>query len=58
MQSFIGVKCHSAMAHYEGAAQILKARRYYNPADDFEAKLLLSLRGPVVCEEIIHSRRD
>jgi hypothetical protein len=36
------------MGHVEGAAQILKARRYYDPADDFESKLLLSLRGPVV----------
>jgi hypothetical protein len=34
--------------HCEGAAHLLKARQYQQPQDDFEYKLLLSLRGPVV----------
>ena len=38
-----------------GAAQVLKGRGYTGPKDDFESKLLLSLRGPVVCScKIIH----
>ncbi|EPE33525.1 hypothetical protein GLAREA_06538 [Glarea lozoyensis ATCC 20868] len=62
-QSFIGVRGAAYMGHVEGAAQILRARRYYNPADDFEAKLLLSLRGPVLfmgvlSDKIQFSRRE
>jgi len=40
--------------HGKGAAQILKARGYYNPQDDFEAMLLLSLRGPVLFEGLLN----
>ena len=42
--------------HGEGAAQILKARAYYDPRDDFEQKLLLSLRGTVLFEALVNPR--
>lgn len=42
--------------HCEGAAQILKARGPRDAQDDFENKLLLSLRGPVLFEGIFNNR--
>ncbi|KAH8598413.1 hypothetical protein B0O99DRAFT_538505 [Bisporella sp. PMI_857] len=54
-QSFLGIK-EKQWGHYEGAAQILRARRYYNPQDDFECKLLLSLRGPVLLGAIFDAK--
>ena len=41
------------IGHSAGAAQILKSRGYFGPQDEFESKLLLSLRGAVV-----HSHRS
>lgn len=35
-------------SHPEGAARILKSRGLSGPRDEFERKLLLTLRGPVV----------
>jgi hypothetical protein len=40
----------------EGAAQILKARQYYDPNDEFECKLVLSLRGPVLFEALCNPK--
>lgn len=37
------------LRHAGGAAHILKARGYNTAKNDFELKVLLSLRGPVVC---------
>jgi hypothetical protein len=34
--------------HCEGAAQIVKARGYYDPKNPWDVKLLQALRGPVV----------
>lgn len=42
--------------HGEGAAQILRVRGYYDPQDDFEEKLLLCFRGPVLFEALINPR--
>ncbi|KAB8263670.1 hypothetical protein BDV32DRAFT_110916 [Aspergillus pseudonomiae] len=44
--------------HAEGAAQILKARKNFRPRDDFEAKLLLTLRGPVLFEGLFVNSID
>ena len=38
----------SLTSHPEGAARVLKSRGYSGPRDDFESKLLSTLRGPVV----------
>ncbi|KAH8701567.1 hypothetical protein BGW36DRAFT_371117 [Talaromyces proteolyticus] len=51
-QAFIGTGGRSFTGHCEGAAQILKARGYSTPKDEFEAKLILSLRGPVLFEAL------
>jgi len=51
-QSFIGGGDGLYSGHGEGAAQILKARQYYDPHDEFESKLVLSLRGPVLFEAL------
>lgn len=53
--SFLGVVGNRSY-HGEGAAQILKVRKYYDPQDDFEQKLLLCLRGPVLFEAIVNPR--
>ena len=37
-----------AANHPEAATLILKSRGFSGPRDDFERKLLLTLRGPVV----------
>lgn len=36
------------MSHPDGATRILKSRGYSGPRDNFESKLLATLRGPVV----------
>ena len=46
--SFIGRVGSIWSGHAEGAAHILRARGNFGPRDDFEGKLLLSLRGSVV----------
>ena len=53
--SFFGTQGNRSY-HGEGAAQILKARTYYDPKDDFEQKLLLCLRGPVLFEALVNPR--
>ncbi|KAE8153702.1 hypothetical protein BDV25DRAFT_136641 [Aspergillus avenaceus] len=55
-QGFMGNNNATSSGHAEGAAQILKARRYFGPRDEFEAKLLLSLRGPVLFEGLFTNR--
>lgn len=55
-QTFLGTSGGNALGHGEGAAQILKVRAYYNPEDDFESELLLSLRGPVLFEALVNPR--
>ena len=49
LQTLQGLDGTRAQSHSVGAAQVLKGRGYTGPKDDFESKLLLSLRGPVVC---------
>jgi len=55
-QSFLGTSGGYVSGHGEGAAQILKVRAYYNPRDDFEKELLLSLRGPILFEALVNPR--
>ncbi|KAE8444367.1 hypothetical protein EG329_000567 [Mollisiaceae sp. DMI_Dod_QoI] len=55
-QSFLGTHTGCRSAHGEGAAQIIKARSYYDTQDEFECKLLLSLRGPVLFEALINPK--
>ncbi|KFY02305.1 hypothetical protein O988_02232 [Pseudogymnoascus sp. VKM F-3808] len=55
-QGFHGTSSVRWTGHCEGAAQILKARRYYDPNDEFESKLHLSLRGPVVFEGLFNPK--
>ncbi|KAF2185308.1 hypothetical protein K469DRAFT_726837 [Zopfia rhizophila CBS 207.26] len=55
-QGFIGINKGRFTGHCEGAAQILKARRYFNAQDDFECKLVLTLRGPVVFEALFNPK--
>ncbi|EFQ99034.1 hypothetical protein MGYG_02046 [Nannizzia gypsea CBS 118893] len=55
-QRFIGVSEGDFTGHCEGAAQLLRARRYYDPKDEFESKLVLSLRGPVVFEGLLNQK--
>ncbi|KAI9794103.1 MAG: hypothetical protein M1833_000468 [Piccolia ochrophora] len=43
-----------AASHGEGATQILKSRGSSGPCDEFEKKLLLTLRGPVVFEALLN----
>ena len=57
VQSFIGTYAGRWTGHCEGAAQMLKARGYYDTRDDFERILLLSLRGPVVRQLYLLSGR-
>lgn len=42
--------------HGEGAAQILKARGYYNGDDEFERWIMLSLRGSVLVEALCNAK--
>ncbi|KFY08359.1 hypothetical protein V492_06301 [Pseudogymnoascus sp. VKM F-4246] len=53
-QGFLGISDIGWTGHCEGAALILKARRYYDPKDDFESKLHLSLRAPVIFEGLFN----
>ncbi|KAK2736726.1 hypothetical protein FQN57_000574 [Myotisia sp. PD_48] len=55
-QGFIGTTEFNWTGHCEGAAQILKARSYYDPNDEFESKLVLSLRGPVLFEALMNRK--
>lgn len=58
-QSFLGrgeARQLARTGHGEGAAQILKARGYYDGQDDFESKILLSMRGAVLAEALCNSR--
>ncbi|KIX10626.1 uncharacterized protein Z518_01710 [Rhinocladiella mackenziei CBS 650.93] len=57
-QMFIGLEGTRYTGHCEGAAKILKARgtRPYNPEDQFESVLLLTLRGPVLFEGLFNNR--
>lgn len=48
LQALTGVSEKPWANHSAGAAQILKSRGHTGPQDEFESKLLLSLRGPVV----------
>ncbi|KAF8862981.1 hypothetical protein BDZ45DRAFT_798610 [Acephala macrosclerotiorum] len=54
-QSFLG-HVGQWSTHGQGAAQILKARAYYDPNDKFESKLVLSLRGPVLFEALVNPK--
>lgn len=55
-QGFLGTCGGRGSTHGEGAAQILKARAYFDTRDDFECKLLLTLRGPVLFEALVNTR--
>ncbi|KAL5348176.1 hypothetical protein ACLOAV_006656 [Pseudogymnoascus australis] len=55
-QGFHGMTEMSVTGHCEGAAKILKARRYYDRNDAFESKLHLSLRAPVIFEGLFNPR--
>ena len=52
MQSIAGFAASGMISHAGGAAKIFKARGYTWPKDDFEAKILLSLRGSVVIQSV------
>ncbi|KAL4943852.1 hypothetical protein BDV06DRAFT_210699 [Aspergillus oleicola] len=49
---------HKRTGHAEGAAQILKARKHIAPRDDFEALLLLSVRGVILFESLFNTHID
>jgi hypothetical protein len=55
-QSFLGTYVGYHLSHGEGAAHILKARQNFVWESDFERKLLLSLRGPVIVEALFNPR--
>ena len=55
-QSFIGSGNLPWSGHVEGAAKILKVRGRFEARDDFERKVMLSLRGCVVCSVSINIR--
>ena len=56
-QAFFDAHDCGSSTHTEGATQILKARGYFYPKDDeFEQKLLMSLRGPVLMEALLNDR--
>ncbi|KAF5865958.1 hypothetical protein ETB97_001534 [Aspergillus alliaceus] len=55
-KGFLPAKGCVATGHAEGAAQILKVRKNFRPRDDFEAMLLLTLRGPVLFEGLFTDR--
>ncbi|KAK2760762.1 hypothetical protein FQN54_001998 [Arachnomyces sp. PD_36] len=55
-QNFLGQPDLRFSGHAEGAVQILKARRHMTPQDDFEERILLSLRGPVLFEGLFNDR--
>lgn len=57
-QSFLGLYSGDLPGHVEGAAKLLKARRYYNKEDEFECKLIKTLRGPVLYEAMYNDRID
>ena len=54
IQSLNGVEGLKWTGHCEGAAQILKARGFYDRNDDFERKILVTIRAPVV--SLFHSK--
>ncbi|KEF60824.1 uncharacterized protein A1O9_02386 [Exophiala aquamarina CBS 119918] len=56
-QYFIGLIGNAFTSHSDGAAQILKAKgSRYNEADDFEAAMILSLRGPILFEGLFNRK--
>ena len=55
-QLFLGTYVDRYTGHTEGAAIILKTRGYGNPEDEFERRLILTLRGPVLFESLYNSR--
>lgn len=55
-QNLNGVEGHRWSGHCEGAAKILKARSFTKPRDNFEAQLLLSLRGCVLFEGLFNEK--
>ncbi|KFZ20753.1 hypothetical protein V502_03004 [Pseudogymnoascus sp. VKM F-4520 (FW-2644)] len=55
-QGFLGMTDMGWTGHCEGAALILKARRNYDPNDEFESKIHLSLRAPVIFEGLFNPR--
>lgn len=55
-QAFLGVFAGNWTGHGEGAAQILKARAFFRTQDEFERKLILTLRGPVSFEALINPK--
>lgn len=46
----MGVATEASIGHAGGAAAILKCRGTRPAKDEIEKKVLLSLRGPVVCQ--------
>ncbi|KAL4802807.1 hypothetical protein BDV18DRAFT_146632 [Aspergillus unguis] len=54
VQSMHDPSQHKRSGHAEGAAAILQARKRIKPRDDFDALLLLSLRGLVLFEGIFN----
>ncbi|KAL8813218.1 MAG: hypothetical protein Q9223_007096 [Gallowayella weberi] len=54
IQLFIDPRRDHAISHTRGAAQIMRARGFFNTStDDFERSLLMTLRGPVVFEALL-----
>lgn len=52
IQTLIGVSSEGSVQHIGGAAKILKCRGTRPPTNDMEEKILMCLRGPVVCQVI------
>lgn len=55
-QAFLGPRDGYWSGHAEGAARILRARKSFSPRDDFERKLLHSLRACVLVEGLFNDK--
>ncbi|KAK5072819.1 hypothetical protein LTR64_000773 [Lithohypha guttulata] len=57
-QSLTGTWDSWTPSHTEGAVQILRSKTRHGIIDDFEKRLLLTLRGPVIFEGLFNPRID
>ncbi|OJJ50390.1 hypothetical protein ASPZODRAFT_57642 [Penicilliopsis zonata CBS 506.65] len=55
-QALLGTAGPGWSSHAQGAAQILRARGFLASPDEFEQKVLLSLRGPVLFEGLVNEK--
>ncbi|KAL8664832.1 MAG: hypothetical protein Q9202_002694 [Teloschistes flavicans] len=47
---------HMYYSHVRGAADLLKARGLSGPRDEFENKLILMIRGPIIFEALVNDK--